>query len=185
MTTTTSTSKPSKPKKEVVVVSCPSGFPISKASLSRKRPRDAQTSATATATTTPSKPTPSSHKSKLLDWQEVTQEIRKYGATAFEGKQKKNYQEEEYFKLTGRQKKKEKMPLPMMRGLKKAAAKRDAKVREEARQAGVILPKSDAASNAKAKSRDATYRSYGPAPNIGFMKDGIYRAKNTSKKSKR
>ena len=94
------------------------------------------------------------------------------------GKQKKDFEDEQYFALTGRHKKKQKVPLPILRGLKKAAAKREAKAREEARQAGIILPKA----KQETKKGDSTYRNYGPAPSIGFVKNGVFKVQGKGKR---
>jgi hypothetical protein len=140
--------------------------------MNRKRPRDSEQ---------PSNPSKKKQDApKLLDWHETTKEIRAYGATAFVGQQKRNYQDEQYFQLTGRHLKKQKVPLPIVRGIRKAAAKRNAKLREEAQKAGVVLPKTS--QEEKKKAADSTYRSHGPAPSIGFMKHGVYRV-NSDKKS--
>ena len=163
--------KRQKPKRQIEVVKAPGAFPISKTASSRKRSREKNTERD-------EQPQANSGKSsKLLDWDETAKEIRAYGATAFVGKQKRNYQDEEYLKLTGRQKKKPQTPLPILRGIKKAAAKREAKEREEARQAGIVLPKA----KKEDEKKDSTYRSYGPAPNIGFMKGGVFRVQKKGK----
>ena len=162
--------KRQKPKREIEVVKAPGAFPISNSGKGRKRSREQNAERNESHTN-------SGRASKLLDWDETAKEIRAYGATAFVGKQKRNYQDEEYFKLTGRHKKKPQTPLPILRGIKKAAAKREAKEREEARQAGIILPKTKK-ENEKA---DSTYRSYGPAPSIGFMKGGVFRVQKKRK----
>ncbi len=174
---TTPNSKLSHRTPEVQVIKCPSAFPIStKVTEAKKRPRDLQSD----GKLVPEKPVPYKKKKKdnsLLDWHDTVKEIRAYGATAFEGKQKRDYQDEQYFKLTGRHKKKPQTPLPILRGIKKAAAKREAKAREEARQAGIVLPKA----KRETKKTDSTYENFGPAPNIGFMKQGIYRVKDKKK----
>ena len=158
-TSEASASKKAKPKREVQVVSCPSAFPISEKSGMRKRPRDERKKES----------NQKSAKGSLLDWHETAKEIRKYGASQFVGKQKRDYEDEQYFNLTGRHKKKDKVPLPILRGLKKAAAKRDARARQEAREAGIVLPKAQK----EVKKSSSTYRTYGPAPSVGFMKNGV------------
>jgi hypothetical protein len=154
-----------KKKRDVQVVPCPMAFPISN-KPSRKRSRDQK----------PERRDSNrgdKRSSKLLDWHDTAKEIRAYGATTFVGKQKRDYEDEKYFSLTGRHKKKPQTPLPILRGIKKAAAKREAKEREEARQAGIVLPKA----RKEDKMHDSTYRIHGPAPNIGFMKAGVFRVK--------
>ena len=172
-----STAKPKKAKREIQVVSCPSAFPISdkKSKPNRKRARDDPTNKK-------SKRKHQESTANLLDWHETTKEIRAYGATAFVGKQKRDFQDEQYFQLTGRHQKKQKVPLPIVRGIRKAAAKRNAKLREEAQKAGVVLPKSSQKEEKK-KQQDSTYRSHGPAPSIGFMKHGVFRVSGNGKKT--
>jgi hypothetical protein len=154
-------------KKDVQVVKCPSAFPIS-SKPAKKRPLPEKPGKYSETSRGRKKKDPS-----LLDWHDTVKEVQSYGAKAFEGKQKRDYQDEQYYKLTGRHKKKPQTPLPIVRGLKKAAARREAKAREEAKQAGIILPKAPK----ETKKHDSTYRNYGPAPSVGFMKDGMYRVK--------
>merc|ERR1712195_161483 len=118
-------SKSSKPKREVQVVTCPSPFPIS-TKPKKKRPRDDDNDKDYGSRKSKKDDT------KLLDWHDTAKEIRAYGAQAFIGRQKKDYQDEQYYKLTGRHMKKPKCPLPLVRGLRRAAAKRDAKAKDEA-----------------------------------------------------
>ncbi|CAJ1942600.1 unnamed protein product [Cylindrotheca closterium] len=157
--------KRQKPKRQIEIVRAPGAFPISTTARARKRGREATVERNEEPQTNSGRP------SKLLDWDDTAKEIRAYGATAFVGKQKRNYQDEEYLKLTGRQKKKPQTPLPILRGIKKAAAKREAKERQEAREAGIVLPKA----SKDTEKADSTYKLYGPAPNIGFMKGGVFR----------
>jgi hypothetical protein len=187
-------------RREVQVVKCPSAFPIStktKAGGGRKRSRDdfpaivdqrsnnhghgrdvISSSNNNNSSNTRSKDS----ATNLLDWHETAKEIRAFGATAFVGQQRRDYQDEQYFRLTGRHKKKQKVPLPIVRGVKKAAAKREAKEREEARQAGIIIPKSSTGKDSK--KSDSTYRVHGPAPSIGFMKNGVYKVSKSNTKTK-
>lgn len=157
--------KPLKAKREVKVVKCPSAFPIS--TKPKKRPRDDNQNR--------GENRGSSKDSKLITLHDAAKDIRAFGATTFIGKQKRDYEDEKYFQLTGRHKKKNSCPLPLVRGLKRAAARRDTKAREEARQAGIVLPKQKE-DGAKKSMTDADFRKFGPAPNIGFMKAGVYRA---------
>jgi hypothetical protein len=167
--------KASSQKREVKVVKCPSAFPIS--TKAKKRPRS----------TSSNHNDQSRNKSaaapKFLDLHEAAKEIRAYGAQAFIGKQKRDYQDEQYKQLTGRHKKQESCPLPLLRGLRKAAAKRDKKLREEARKSGLVLPKQHEETSKKSMT-DAEFRKFGPAPNIGFMKSGVYKVSkhNNNKK---
>lgn len=209
---------PSKPKREVQVIACPSAFPISsrkstigsksgssssssiiiknslppKSSSNDRRRVQRQSSSTRSKNNaaTASASTTASAAGNLLDWHETVKDVQAYGATAFVGKDKRDYEDEEYFRLTGRHKKKQKVPLPIVRGIRKAAAKREAKAREEARKSGVVIPK--AKNETKSKKFDSTSRIHGPAPSIGFMKQGVYRVSknkdnknNVNKKRKR
>ena len=179
--TSKSTNKTMKKKqREVQVVSCPSAFPISKNkkrsrdSSNRRGDREGNRDQSSSGYKEPQHQ--GKHKSNgLLDWDETVKEVRGYGAKAFSGKQKRDYDDEQYFTLTGRHKKKQKVPLPIVRGINKAAKKRLAKEKQEARDAGIVLPKSVTAKEQKQSKADSTIRSYGPAPNIGFMKGGVYR----------
>ena len=165
---------PKKAKREVKVVKCPSAFPIS--TKAKKRPRGDDAS--------------NKHRSggnqneKLLDLHQTAKEIRAYGAQAFIGKQKRDYEDEKYYQLTGRHKKKNSCPLPLVRGLRRAAEKRERKAREEARKSGLVIPKEKEETSKKSMT-DADYRKFGPAPNIGFMKSGVYKVSkhNNNKRS--
>ena len=159
--------KPKKAKREVQVVKCPGAFPIS--TKIRKRPRDDDDGRQSKEAR--------GKKEKLFDLHDTAKEIRAYGATAFIGKQKRDYEDEKYYKLTGRDRKKNSCPLPLVRGLRRAAAKRDTKAKEEARKAGIVIPKEREDSSRKSMS-DADYRKFGPAPNIGFMKSGVFKVSN-------
>ena len=151
---------PSKRRREVVVVQCPSDFPtLSSGMPSRKRdtnPRPAR-------------------REKFLDWDDTAREIHKFGATAFEGKQKRDYKDEEYERLTGRKKKHHQVPLPIVRAIAKKAAEREKKRLDEAREAGLVIP---SAAGKKKKGRDRSSDVYGPAPSIGFLKNGVLKVKD-------
>jgi hypothetical protein len=178
-------SKAKKTRTEVQVVKCPSAFPISSKTKtttggSRKRPRDSPSSDDNNRAQNDNNN--NSSKTKLLDWHDTAKEVRAYGATAFVGKTKRDYEDEQYYLLTGRHKKKQKVPLNIVQGIKKASAKRDTKMREEARKAGIVVPKA-AKEQTKKKSSDTTYKNHGPAPSIGFMKHGVYRVSKKNKPS--
>ena len=168
--------KPKKAKREVKVVKCPGAFPIS--TKAKKRPRESESNRYNEGASSRKKPP------KLLDLHDAAKDIRAYGAQAFLGKQKKDYQDEKYYKLTGKHKKKDSCPLPLLRGLRKAAAKRERKAREQAQKSGIVLPKQNEDTSRKSMS-DADFRKFGPAPNIGFMKDGMYRASTHKERIKR
>jgi hypothetical protein len=160
----------------VEVVACPAAFPISDKIFARKRPREEE-ERNGVEKQGWDRGTSRKKKSTLLDWHDTAKEIRAYGAKAFVGKQKRDYEDEQYLNLTGRHKQKAKVPLPILRGIKKAAAKREVKAREEAKQAGIIVPRAQK----ETKKSSSTIRSYGPAPNIGFMKNGIFKFKDKKK----
>lgn len=169
---------------EVQVVACPPAFPISK----RKRPdpTSAGGSAHAPASTAPKAPQPAatSTTTELLDWHETAKEVRNYGAKAFEGQQKRNYKDEQYKLLTGRSPKKQRVPLPIVRGIRKAAEKREKKAAEEARQAGIVLAKAQSTASAASKRKDKLDRTsymFGPAPSIGSLHKGILKLKGKPK----
>lgn len=157
-----------KRQREVQVVQCPSAFPIS------KKQRDSASAHVARSNQVEDDPRKreKDHKN-LLDFYETAREIRSLGATAFVKEQKRNFADEQYKLLTGRERKKQHVPLPIVRGLKKAAAKRQARQLAEAKQAGIVLPKAATA----ARKNDATSRVYGPAPSVGFLNKGVLRVK--------
>ena len=166
---------PKKAKREVKVVKCPSAFPIS--TKAKKRPRGDGESFNSN-----NRAGRNQKETKLLDLHQTAKEIRAYGAQAFIGKQKRDYEDEKYYQLTGRHKKKNSCPLPLVRGLRRAAEKRERKAREEARKSGLVIPKEKEETSKKSMT-DADYRKFGPAPNIGFMKSGVYRvSKNNNNK---
>ena len=170
---------PKKAKREVKVVKCPSAFPIS--TKAKKRPRSDHNNNNSNEANRSGK---KASASKLLDLHDTAKEIRAYGAQAFIGKQKRDYEDEKYYQLTGRHKKKNSCPLPLVRGLRRAAAKREKKALEEARKSGLVIPKQKE-ENSKKSMTDADYRKFGPAPNIGFMKSGVYRVSKNNNGSNR
>jgi peptidyl-prolyl cis-trans isomerase SDCCAG10 len=111
---------------------------------------------------------------KLLDWHETAHEVRRLGASAFVKQQKRDFQDEDYLRLTGRERKKQQVPLPIVLGIKKKQAQREAAALAEARAAGMVLPK-QAKKEKKKESRDSRWN--GPAPSIGFVKKGILQLK--------
>ena len=145
---------------ETVVAS--TGFPISS---KQRRPKQESTS----QSNSDKKRKPE----KLLDWHETAHEVRRLGATAFVKKQKRDFQDEEYRRLTGRNPKKQSVPLPIIRGIKKKQAQRQAAALAEARASGMVLPKQP--KKEKKYSKDS--RLHGPAPSIGFVKKGILELK--------
>lgn len=158
-----STKSDKKRRREVQVVPCPSDFP-----------QDPRTTASASARPRErERRNPSEQhekKQKFLDWNETAREVRTLGSQAFMGKEKREYRQEEYVRLTGRKEKQQRVPLPIQRGIKKKAAKRLERQREEARQAGIILP-------TVKKGKQRVNKDQGPAPSVGYMKRGVLHVK--------
>lgn len=164
-----------KKRKPVVVVSTPSAFPDftsfgTSDGKPAKRKRDGNDNDDSTG----------KGKRKVgvdIDFDDAIREVHKLGSTQFTGKQKKEYEAEMYKVLTGREKKKQKVPMKIVRGIKKAAAKREKRVEIENKEAGIVtavkrgkVKKSYSETNRR--NRDI----HGPAPDIGFMKGGKYDA---------
>lgn len=148
----------------IQVVKCGAAFPIS------TKPRRPQQ---------PPHPSESAKKKKeeddkLLDWHDTVKQVRLLGSTGFTGQQRRGHQDEQYQQLTGRLKKKHQVPLPIVRGIRKKAAERQARQLQDARDAGIVLPTAPPKDD-KAKKKDSTNRVHGPAPSIGFMKKGVFR----------
>ena len=80
----------------------------------------------------------SKNKGIQVDFDDTVKEIHQLGSTQFTGKQKKKFQAEQYKALTGRDKKKQKVPVKIVRGIKKAAFKREAKLKKEMKDSGVV-----------------------------------------------
>ena len=156
--------KPKKKKREVLKFSCHPDFPISK-KPKRNSPDDND-----------APPSDKKSKQRLLDWHDTAHEIRSLGATGFVGQQKRNFDDEQYERLTGRKRKKHQVPLPIVRGIRKKAEERLARQIQEAKDAGTVLPKS--LTQKKAKAKDKTARIHGPAPTVGFMKKGVLKVNN-------
>ena len=176
--------KMKRPRPQVQVVVAQGGFPISSSSSSRTAARSAgRNGARSTQGGRPvaDQREPVRKKTKLLDWDETYQEIRALGATAFEGKQKRQYKDEQYKFLTGREPKKQRVPLKIVRGIRKKAAERRARELEEAQKSGLVLPKQQQQQSDKKKrsSSSSRGRDAGPAPSIGFMSKGVLRLKKT------
>jgi len=111
-----------------------------------------------------------------LDFDDTVREIHTLGSTQFIGKQKKDYEKELYKKLTGREKKKQKVPVKIVRGIKKAAAKRESRMMMEMKDAGIVTAVKNASekkSYSEKNRRDS--RIHGPSPSAGFMSKGMLR----------
>ena len=175
-------SKRKRERPAVQVVACPPAFPISS-----NRPRPVlhpprQPPPSSSSETETVQQQPHSAPPELLDWRETAKEVRSLGATAFEGQQKRNFKDEQYRRLTGRDPKKQRVPLPIVRGIRRKAAEREVRQREEARQAGLVLPKATKKVDHKKNKVDRTSQVYGPAPSIGRMQQGMFKVKGKSHK---
>ncbi|GKY92690.1 hypothetical protein MPSEU_000239100 [Mayamaea pseudoterrestris] len=165
---------PVKRKRVVEVVAASSAFPIS-----TKPKRQSRQSSFAAERLEEQKQ--KEKNSKILDWHDTVKEVRNFGATAFVGKQKRNHEAEEYKRLTGREKKGQRIPLPIVRGIQKKAAQREAKVLEEAKAAGIVLPAAAASKSKKEKDKNKINEGHssrhGPTPSIGHVNKGVLTVK--------
>jgi len=162
-------------RREVQVVSCPSGFPIS--TKQRTKPVEGPVGADGDRRGD-GRFSAAKNNNKLLDWDDTAKEIRSFGATSFVGKQKREFKDEEYEKLTGRKLKKHHVPLPIRQGIKKKADQRLARQIQEAKESGTVLPKD--MTKKKKKDKDQTARIHGPAPSVGFMSKGMLKVRKPS-----
>ena len=60
----------------------------------------------------------------MIDMDEAIREVHALGSTGFAGKQARKHKEAQYKALTGRDMKRQKVPLPIVRGIKKKRAER-------------------------------------------------------------
>jgi hypothetical protein len=199
-----------KRKREVQVVVCPSAFPdftTVGGSTSRRIQRERGGGGV------PQKDRFSSNNSKdaissglELDVQQTIREVHKFGATGFQGSQKKSHQSAEYEWLTGRVQKRQKIPTKILVGMRQKALKREERHKKELQESGVVSHHSttnqSSAKGKKKKRRDdeppqvgvqgvfgsnnrskkgnrrtMDSRSFGPAPDVGFMRKGMLRVK--------
>jgi hypothetical protein len=157
----------SKRKAPVLVVRAPDAFPDfskfdSAGSKQRKIDRNPTTNKT----------------SRLqIDFDMAVKEIHQLGSTQFTGKLKKQHEADQFRALVGREKQKEKVPVKIVRGIKKAAAKREAKQLQEVKESGLVTAgtgKKKLKRKFSEQNRRDT-RLHGPAPSAGFMSKGILR----------
>jgi hypothetical protein len=111
-----------------------------------------------------------------IDFDSTVKEIRTLGSSQFTGKQKRKYEAEQYKTLTGREKKQHKVPLKIVRGIKKKAAIREKRIEEMNKEAGVVTAmtnqrKRNVKSYSEQNRKDS--RIHGPAPSIGFTRNGV------------
>jgi hypothetical protein len=125
---------------------------------------------------------------ELLDWNDTCREMKQLVASssAFSKQTKRQYQQEEYQRLTGRHhmKQQQYVPQDIVRGIKKKAKARLEKQQEEATLHGIVLPPSMHPKQTRDKSNKRNYHS-GPAPSIGYMKRGVYRVNNHNHNKKK
>lgn len=209
---TTTNNSGKKRKREVQVVVCPSAFPdfaTVGGSTSRRlqKERGGIPSKHIDSTTTTS-------GGVELDVQQTIREIHKFGATGFQGSQKKTHDKAEYEWLTGRTQKRQKIPTKILVGMRQKALKREERQKKELKESGVVShhqvnnnksssskarnkkrrgddePKagpgvvqgvfgSNSRKNKKGNRRSMDAGSFGPAPDVGFMKKGVLRVKRT------
>lgn len=126
----------------------------------------------------------------LLEFDVAVREVRTLAATAYLGQEKRHHDDEQYRLLTGRDRTRHHVPLPILRGIRKKAAQRQARQDQEARAAGIVRPTHNSSSNSSNKTakhqKDVgkVTRQFGPAPSIGFTRKGVYRVQHQDAKKK-
>ena len=176
-------------RKEVQVVMCPSAFPDFRSiDGSKRRSSNSSSAAAASRRESSSYATASGNE---IDMDEAIREVHALGSTGFAGKQARKHKEAQYKALTGRDMKRQKVPLPIVRGIKKKRAEREARAEAEQKEAGVVTStnskknrdrqKAKAYSQERRKS-DSMRMAYGPSPDVGFMKGGVLRVKRDGRK---
>ena len=193
-----------KRRREVKVVVCPSAFPdftTVGGSTSRRQQKERGI--------IPQKDAKETDDGLELDVQQTIREIHKFGATGFQGSQKKTHEKAEYEWLTGRVQKRQKIPTKILVGMRQKALKREERQKKELQESGVVSHQVVNKSSAKAKKkrnnkddeakagpglvqgvfgsnsrknkkgnrRSMDAGSFGPAPDVGFMKKGMLRVK--------
>uniref|UniRef100_A0A7S4N1Q6 Uncharacterized protein n=1 Tax=Odontella aurita TaxID=265563 RepID=A0A7S4N1Q6_9STRA len=179
-------------RKAVEVVSCPSAFPdfgvFGGGGGGKRRRRSAEgsvpdrgvgRSAAASAV--------GGQRTSDLDFDETVREIHALGSTAFTGKQAKQHARDQYREMTGRDKKDHKVPLKIVRGIKKKAAEREARAAREVRESGVVTHAGEMGAPKKKGSQRTgggdsekgrkVSRVHGPAPDVGYMKGGVLKVR--------
>ena len=175
-------------RKEVQVVKCPSAFPDFRSIDGSTRRSSNSSSAAASLRGASSYATASGNE---IDMDEAIREVHALGSTGFAGKQARKHKEAQYKAVTGRDMKRQKVPLPIVRGIKKKRAEREARAEAEQKEAGVVTStnskknrdrqKAKAYSQERRKS-DSMRMAYGPSPDVGFMKGGVLRVKRDGRK---
>jgi len=178
-------------RKAVKVVVCPSAFPdFTSIGGSSPPPRSAPTQrGNDRSSRGPDRDSRGkTYSSADVDFEEAIREVHALGSTAFAGKQARKHKQTQYKELTGRDMKRQKVPLPIARGIKKKRAEREARAEAEAKEAGVVRDSSKSKAVKKAKTyseerrkSDSMKAAYGPSPDVGYMKGGVLRVKKTSR----
>ena len=142
-----------------------------------------------------------------LDIQETIREVHKFGAEGFTGVQKKSHLNAELERLTGRTVKRQKIPTKILVGMRKKALKREEREKQELKESGVVSHHSTMSTQgSKKKKKDRRLskddhggklhgvfgsnharntgdrrrmdpRSFGPAPDVGYMRKGMLKVK--------
>jgi hypothetical protein len=121
---------------------------------------------------------------QVMDFAEVSREVRNLGATAFVKQKKRAHEDEQYERLTGRKRKNLKVPIPILRGRAKKQAARAVAAAQHAKEAGIEMESSSTTPPANKRqkrgqkhegSRSREARIHGPAPSVGFVAKGVLR----------
>jgi hypothetical protein len=176
-------------QREVQVVTCPLDFPTTvKKRNAASSSRSTRHSPEDTLKQETSSQQQQEEQEELLDWNDTCREMKQLVASsaAFSKQTKRQYQQEEYQRLTGRHHMKQQQYVPpyIVRGIKKKAKARLEKQVEEATLHGIVLPPSMHPKQTRDKSNKRNYHS-GPAPSIGYMKRGVYRVNNHNHNKKK
>ena len=137
-----------KRRREVKVVVCPSAFPdftTVGGSTSRRQQKERGI--------IPQKDAKETDDGLELDVQQTIREIHKFGATGFQGSQKKTHEKAEYEWLTGRVQKRQKIPTKILVGMRQKALKREERQKKELQESGVVSHQVVNKSSAKAKKK--------------------------------
>ena len=162
----------SKKKVEVKVVECPTDFPdwrkVSSGPVSSHRVRQE-------AASSRNELKRSAQKTKDIDFFQASKEVRELGSTTFTGYQKKLNQERIYEEITGMKKKRDKIPVKLLRKKKTKLSRQTMTLEIEAREAGTVIATKKKADKKYSKEKRTSEKSHGPVPSIGFMSNGMYR----------
>lgn len=157
-------------RKAVEVVVAPSSFPGGDDARSQQQHRPSFASKSNINSGTENK-----RKGIDIDFNETAREIYNLGSTQFVGSQLRQYKDEQYKTLTGRDKKKQKVPVKIVREIKKAAIKREKRLAKELKESGVVTATTSRSRKKQNVGTRKDINNHGPAPSIGFTKKGVYR----------